>query len=291
MQCLQLIQACFGAKCGITLKPDPNSDVSVTIVQLTDPHLFADPDGRLLNVNTDASLRAVLQDIAAHYPSLDLLLATGDIAQDGSPAAYQRFLQLAGAIPAPLRGLPGNHDVRANFHAAWQDKAQPIVDVGHWRIVLLDSIIPGSNAGELMPEQLTLLKTAVQQAGDKHVLVALHHNPVAVGSQWLDTMMVSNGQQLLQVVADLPQVRALLWGHVHQEYDSLHHYGQEARELRLLATPSTCVQFTPSSSQFSLDAAGPGYRWLTLYPDGRLDTGVRYIQGLNLQPDTASGGY
>ncbi|MBP6020048.1 MAG: 3',5'-cyclic-AMP phosphodiesterase [Burkholderiaceae bacterium] len=263
----------------------------VTLVQLTDPHLFADPEGRLLNVNTDASLRAVLQDIAVHHPSLDLLLATGDIAQDGSLAAYQRFLQLAAAIPAPLRGLPGNHDVRANFHDAWQDKAQTIADVGNWRIVLLDSIIPGSNAGALEPDQLALLKTAAQQAGNKHILVALHHNPVAVGSQWLDTMMVSNGQKLLQVIEDLPNVRALLWGHVHQEYDSVHHYAQQGREVRLLATPSTCVQFTPASSQFSLDAAGPGYRWLTLHPDGRLDTGVRYVHGLNLKPDTVSGGY
>lgn len=260
-------------------------------MQLTDPHLFADPAGRLLNVNTDASLRAVLHDIASHYPELDLLLATGDIAQDGSPAAYQRFLQLAAAISAPLRGLPGNHDVRASFHAAWQEQAQPVVDVGNWRIVLLDSIIPGSNAGELKPEQLTLLETAVQQASDKHVLVALHHNPVPVGSQWLDTMMVSNGQQLLQLVENLAQVRAVIWGHVHQEYDCMHHCPQQNRDVRLLATPSTCVQFMPGSSQFSLDAAGPGYRWLKLHADGRLDTGVRYVQGLNLQPDTVSGGY
>lgn len=260
-------------------------------MQLTDPHLFSDPDARLLNVATDASLRAVLQDIAVHYPSPDLLLATGDIAQDGSLAAYQRFLQLTAIVDAPLRSLPGNHDARDNFHAVLQDKAQPVIDIGNWRVILLDTLIPGSNGGELLPDQLTLLKTAAQQAGKKHILVTLHHNPVAVGCEWLDPMMISNGQQLLDVIEDFPQVHALLWGHVHQEYDAMHQYAQAGHNLRLLATPSTCIQFTPNSSQFSLDTTGPGYRWLTLHPDGQLDTGVRYIPGQDFQPDPLSGGY
>lgn len=232
-----LLEACIGAMCGITLKPDPNLDAVITIVQLTDPHLFADRDARLLNINTDASLQAVLQDIKSHYPKPDLLLATGDIAQDGSLTAYQRFLELAATIPAPLRGLPGNHDIRLDFHATWLNQAAPIIDLGNWRIVLLDTMIPGSNAGELLPDQLDLLTTAVQEAGSKHVLVAMHHNPVAVGSQWLDTMMISNGQQLLDLIADFPQIRALLWGHVHQEYDSKQHYTAQGHTVRLLATP------------------------------------------------------
>ncbi|MFP3700239.1 phosphodiesterase, partial [Burkholderia sp. SIMBA_013] len=49
------------------------------LVQLTDCHLFGEPDTVMLGVNTDASLRAVLRQIEADGKHPDLLLATGDL--------------------------------------------------------------------------------------------------------------------------------------------------------------------------------------------------------------------
>jgi len=82
---------------------------------------------------------------------------------------------------------------------------------------------------------------------------------------------VDNGAELLTRLADHRQVRAVVWGHIHQPYD------QRRGHLRLMGTPSTCVQFLPGSTQFALDASPPGYRWLWLEPDGSLDTAVAYL--------------
>ena len=87
------------------------------------------------------------------------------------------------------------------------------------------------------------------------------------------------------MLARYPQVKAVLWGHVHQEFD------QQAAGIRWLATPSTCIQFTPRSADFAVEEKAPGYRWLRLYADGQLETGVSRVQGVKFELDINSGGY
>ena len=52
--------------------------------------------------------------------------------------------------------------------------------------------------------------------------------------------------------------------------------------MRWLGTPSTCIQFAPGSAEFALDEQMPGYRWLHLYDEGQLDTGVSRVLDLNV---------
>lgn len=285
------MKACFKYKHSYTLIYSIDNQAASTVIQITDPHLFATTKGRLLNIDTDASLQGVIRHIQTHRVDIDLLLATGDITQDGSKASYHRFLELTQKIDAPLRVLPGNHDNINHLHKVFGDNARVVTDLDNWRIVCLDSCILGSNSGELRDDQLALLTAAALQNPNKYILLALHHNPVPIDSLWLDTMMISNPEALFNLVATLPQVRAISWGHVHQEYDAIHPSPSHPQGVRLLATPSSCVQFTPHSDVFSLDSIDPGYRWFKLYPDGQLDTGVTRVQGLDLQPDASSGGY
>jgi Icc protein len=64
----------------------------------------------------------------------------------------------------------------------------------------------------------------------------------------------------------------VLGGHVHQVFEQQHHHAL------VLATPSTCAQFTPHTERCVMDLKPPGYRWLTLLPDGRIDTEVKWLQ-------------
>ena len=247
------------------------ADAPTLLVQLTDTHLLAEPESVMCQVNTDASLRAVLDLVRANGHRPDLLLATGDLAQDGSPAAYRRLRALLEQTDWPVRCLPGNHDDPHALRHALGLWTQPVTDIGAWRIILLDSSVPGSNGGHIDDTQFDLLERAAALAGDRHILVALHHNPVHMDSKWQDDMMVDNAQALFQQLASLPRTRVLLWGHVHQAFDRRRHH------LRMLATPSTCFQFAIRDGRHVLDDAAPGYRWLKLYRDGSLATGVRRI--------------
>src|SRR5690554_5528466 len=265
------------------------SSAPLHVLQISDPHLFAQPDQVLLNVNTQAALQGVVAHIIKSEDAADLVLATGDITQDGSVAGYQTFLNMVKPVSPLVRGLPGNHDHNDNFYNTWGDHATSITDIGDWRIVTLDSTIHESSAGHLADGQLDLLRNAAANAGNRHVLVALHHNPIPVGSAWLDTMMVDNGHALLDIAARYPVIRGVVWGHVHQEFDSVVNFG--THQTRLMAAPATCLQFAPRSATFALDTVDPGYRRLCLHCDGTIDSEVIRVAGLGIRPDTASSGY
>ena len=165
-------------------------DAPAMLVQLTDSHLFGEPETSMLGVNTDASLRAVLRQIEADGKHPDLLLATGDLSQDGEAAGYRRFARIlsesAALERATIRCLPGNHDQPSVLRQELSDWSMPVTDVGAWRIVALDTTVPGSNAGHLCNSELDMLEAALAQAPDRHTLVAMHHNPMQIDSHWHD---------------------------------------------------------------------------------------------------------
>lgn len=261
-----------------------SSQASTRLIQLTDSHLFASPDANLLGVNTRASLAAVVEQVQRDQPVIDLMLATGDISQDGSVASYQAFLELSSALDAPMAWLPGNHDERLTQQQLSETARQPVLDLPHWRVIMLDSSVPGQVQGYLAADQLELLQDALDSCGERQVLVCLHHPPVASGSAWLDRISLENADELFACLACSSKVRAVLCGHIHQELDVLH------QGIRVLATPSSCIQFLPASQDFALDQRAPGYRWLTLHPDGSLDTAVvRLPEGMFVGDSTQSG--
>ncbi|AGZ33329.1 3',5'-cyclic-AMP phosphodiesterase [Pseudomonas sp. SWI6] len=266
--------------------PHPDSlPAPIHVVQLTDAHLFADPAGSLLGLRTRDSLRHVIAQVRREQPRIDLLLCTGDLSQDASVASYQAFRALTAEFGAPSRWLPGNHDEARVMAEVAPEQTQAVTDIGAWRIVMLDSAVVGATHGLLADQQLATLDAALAGAGERHCLVCCHHQPVDIGCAWIAPIGLRNADVLLQRLLRYPQVKALLWGHVHQEWD-------EVRDgLRLLATPSTCIQFAARSEEFKVSEEQPGYRWLRLHADGRLETGVERALDFEVKLDFDSPGY
>ncbi|MCK9534487.1 MAG: 3',5'-cyclic-AMP phosphodiesterase [Pseudomonas sp.] len=259
----------------------------VTVVQLTDSHLFAGLHDRLMGMQTDHSLEQVIELIATEQAQIDLLMCTGDISQDGSIASYQRFAQKVGRLGAPMRWLAGNHDERLALQqvCAHTDRLEPVYDLGAWRIVVLDSSVPEHVYGQLAQDQLAILQQALSRAGERHVLIAVHHHPLPIKSLWMDKIGLRNADQLLSIISRYPQVKAVICGHVHQEFD------QQLHGVRWLATPSTCMQFTPYSADFAVDDSAPGYRCLRLYDDGQVQTTVSRLDARAFAVDHSDQGY
>ncbi|MBN0856139.1 3',5'-cyclic-AMP phosphodiesterase, partial [Pseudomonas aeruginosa] len=102
---------------------------------------------------------------------------------------------------------------------------------------------------------------------------------------WLDQHSLRNAGALDSALSAWPRVKHLLCGHIHQELDL------DWNGRRMMATPSTCVQFKPHCANFTLDTVSPGWRWLELHPDGTLTTEVCRLEGAAFHPDIASEGY
>ena len=103
-------------------------------------------------------------------------------------------------------------------------------------------------------------------------MVCLHHHPVAMSSRWLDQVGLENSEEFLATIDRHRNVRAVVWGHVHQAFDALR------KGVRLISTPSTCAQFLPKADQFAVDVRPPAYRTFELRPDGTMATEVVWIE-------------
>jgi len=243
---------------------------ALRLIQISDSHLFAHPEGRLLGLNTRRSFQAVLALALDGGTPADGLVITGDLVQDETAEGYAYLARVLEDTGIPCFCIPGNHD-RRDLMEEWLGAAAmgPIADnrIDGWNLIFLDSTLPGEDGGRLTRRQVHHMDTLLQRDPGP-CLVFLHQHPLPIGSAWMDTMGVTNGAQLLAVCDRHPHLKAVICGHIHQEFRvSRGHY-------QVLGTPSTCFQFLPGSPDFALDARTPGYRELHLHPDGQLDTRV-----------------
>ena len=247
---------------------------AVRLTHFTDPHLYGDEKESLRGVATLPALTAALAQARSRDWPPDAVLVTGDLVQD-DPAGYPHFRRLFGTLGLPVLCLPGNHDEPQAMQRELSGAPFVLggfVDLGRWRIVLLDSCLPGSASGALSAPALAGLEEALASAGKRHCMVCLHHHPVPMASRWLDRVGLTNAAEFLHVIDRHRNVRAIVWGHVHQNYDALR------QGVRLLATPSTCAQFLPNADEFAVDRRPPAYRTLELRADGSLLTEVVWVE-------------
>jgi 3',5'-cyclic-AMP phosphodiesterase len=251
----------------------------IKILQITDLHLLARADARLLGVDTADSLRAVLASAFAEDQP-DALLATGDITHHGEAAAYARFESIVGEFhQGPRLVIPGNHDLSAPMSRYSGEHSR--LRFPGWEIIGIDSHIDDQvGAARIDPESLRAQCRAASAAG-RRIVLAVHHPPVTVNCPWLDKDRIQNADELLEWLAGESTVAAVVFGHIHQHVEGDH------RHIRLLGTPATCFQFQPDSESFAIDLHGvsamPGYRWLWLDPDGGLTSEVRRVDDYPLQ--------
>jgi len=202
------------------------------------------------------------------------VLVTGDLIQDDTPEAYDRFRDLMLPLNLRVHCVPGNHDIRNLMrqvccrppfsYCAWEE-------IGNWLIIGIDSCVPDDAGGRVTSDELERLSEIVTGSPAKHVMVSLHHPPVPMGSKWLDTVGLKNGDEVLERLSSLKRVRIAAFGHVHQEYD------QEHLGIRVIATPSTCRQFARGSDEFAVDDRPPAYRRIELNIDGSIDTELIWV--------------
>jgi len=246
----------------------------VRLVQITDCHILAAADERLHDMDTRLSFETVSRAAVASNAELDLVLATGDLSQDASAASYQYLAARFDEIGLPLFWIPGNHDddavMREHLRGEFISSARQVL-VGGWQIILLDSTIPGEVGGCVSPQQLEFLDSALRAHPERHALVCLHHQALAAGSKWIDEKGLQRSQQLVAALKSRTNVKAVLWGHVHQQ---AHH---RVDGIEWMSTPSSCIQFKPGSKTFATDDLAPGYRHLNLFADGSIETSVHRV--------------
>jgi Predicted phosphohydrolases len=212
---------------------------------ISDLHVIAAPAGGLIRDDAALRARALLADLMAFRPALDLVVITGDNVNDGRPGEYRLLAALLADLAIPFVILPGNHDTRAGFRAAFP--ALPYADperLHHeWRaaglrILALDSLVEGRIGGALDDAQLDWLESRLASPFEGQTVVALHHPPVAPQMGQLDrNILVGGRDRLLAILAAVPGPVRLLCGHMHRPF------AISRGNLTVFAAASTAFQF------------------------------------------------
>jgi 3',5'-cyclic-AMP phosphodiesterase len=261
---------------------------SYRLVQVTDTHLYADVSHVLVGMNCEQGLNDVMDLIRSKEKVIAGVLLTGDASQDNSAGSYQRLHRTLGTLGARQYWIPGNHDeLKAMQKALDADNRcfDKTLRLGDWLVIMLASNVVGAVHGMLKKSELEFLETSLRTTDAKHVLVCLHHNPVPVKAAWLQHHALQNPDALFAILDRYPVTRAVLFGHIHHELEA------ERNGVRYFGSPSTCIQFHPTSEEFALDRRNPGYRWLELHEDGEIVTGVHRVRNKRYTVDFSGIGY
>jgi 3',5'-cyclic-AMP phosphodiesterase len=179
------------------------------LVQVSDLHLDGSPERH----ERAARVMAYVNGLTG----VDAVLVSGDIADHGEPAEYAEAGQLL-ASPHRVLTCPGNHDVRGPYESVLLGRSpsggavNEAYDVAGVLIAMCDSSRPGRADGLLDEPTLGWLDGVL---ADRPALVCFHHPPAVLHSPLLDAIRLTNSDRLAALLADHPQVLAVLCGHAH----------------------------------------------------------------------------
>ncbi len=209
------------------------------LIQVSDLH-FVPPGTRLFGLDPRARLAAAIADINQHHGDAELCLFTGDLADHGTPEAYQALREALAALRLPYRLLIGNHDDRDHFQSAFPEAprdehgfVQTVVASGAGDIVLLDTHEPGQASGSFCAQRQAWLRARLAEAV-RPVTIFMHHPPLDIGIPSLDRIGLVDKQGFAEVVtgvgpgagpgagpgvgpgAGAAGIRHIFFGHVHR---------------------------------------------------------------------------
>lgn len=258
------------------------------IIQISDLHLMADQEGALLGVKTQESFQAVLDLIKREEKTIDMVLLSGDLSQDGSALAYQRLAHMVSVLHVPVYYVPGNHDdakMLSHIYPLESISNHKHIVLRNWHLILLDSHQDGEVQGYLEASQLDYMQHCLQAYPEHQAIIVFHHQPLPVGCGWLDPIGLTNADEFWQILSSYPKVNTILFGHIHQEFE------QVKQGVKCYALPSTCIQFHPKQDTFGLIELAPGYRWVNLFDDGKMETGIKRTEAYVGTFDVNAKGY
>jgi Icc protein len=244
---------------------------AIRLAQLSDLHLVAETAPLPFGQDGAASLAAVIDAFPARP---DIVVMTGDLADDGDIGAYRRIRTLTADLADEVHAVAGNHDDPANLHAVLggSNDLRVVRLSPSWTMLLVNSQWLGHGAGRIDPKTLAALDEALA-ATTQHALVCMHHPPVSTCND--PYCGIVNASETVRVLDRHPNLRAVLSGHLHRAFDNTR------GGIRLLGAPSTVRQLTHGGMpHFAPTSAPPAARLIDLHRDGRVtyqNVAARYV--------------
>lgn len=219
------------------------------VLQISDTHLVR--EGALVSniLDTESPLRRLvvrIKELQEEVGKLDAIIVSGDVSDDGSDESYELFKSIMHPLDIPIYAVPGNHDQRSSFRAAFLTGGYlPKTGKLNWHrairdlhIIGLDTLIEGEGGGELDADTLDFLQAKLRILHGSPVIVIFHHPPFDTGMAFMDSLGLRNGaQQLEEILSSFVGDLIVVCGHIHRNISTqLGGHG-------VITAPSVCSSF------------------------------------------------
>ncbi|MHA1165285.1 MAG: phosphodiesterase [Alphaproteobacteria bacterium] len=194
------------------------------IAQISDVHI-AGPGKKTFGIAPMAeNLALCVEHINQLGPKPDLVLVTGDIANEGLLEETQRAAGILENLHCPFYVIPGNHDDRSNLWSVFGGRACPerhegffnyVIEGYDVRLIALDSTVRGAPGGEICETRAAWLETRISEAKQQPTIIFMHHPPVKCGVAETDIDGFAGAQRLGEIIEKYPNIERLLCGHIH----------------------------------------------------------------------------
>lgn len=245
----------------------------ITFIQITDTHISSDITKRVDESCPYDNLKHAVDEINGLQPRPHFVIHTGDIADSkGFVPEYKNFKKEITRLSVPIRYALGNHDNCTNFLQVVlgeKDSGKQYYyysfDQENGHFVVLDSRT-GKSPGNISEDQLKWLREDLEKNKDKLTFVFLHHHVMRIQSQpnKLDSLMLQNHQEFLDIIDRFPNVKFVVNGHVHLP-KTVTKGGKT-----FICTPSLAYQFSPVSVKLERVNTPPCYRIFTIDKQGQV---------------------
>ncbi len=226
------------------------------LVWLTDLHFKS--SGKQHRHDARLRLTAAINYVNQHHADAAFCVISGDIADVPTEENYADVAARLQALRMPFLPLTGNHDAREAFaaHLPLPEGRQPefiqyAISQNGARIVCLDTLAVGDDAGSLCNARLGWLDDQFTQDSTTPTLVFLHHPPMELGHPTLDPSRLVQGDALLARLTAQPCVKQIFFGHVHMNADGV------VNGLPYAALKAVIFQAMPASPAWNWDSFNP----------------------------------
>lgn len=195
------------------------------IAQISDLHIRKKGELASRVVDTAGCLERCVARLNSLEPRPDLTVLTGDLVDSGNPEEYRHLRRLLEPLKMPYYLMPGNHDAREPLRSVFSDHAylnqgsefiQYVIPGYPVRLILLDTLDEGNDAGLMDEARLAWLKARLAEAPDEPTIVFMHHPPFATGIRFMDEINCRGADKMAEIISNNPQVERVLCGHVHR---------------------------------------------------------------------------
>lgn len=199
----------------------------MVIAQISDLHIGQPGHLAYGRIDTAACFARCVGHLLRLRPLPEIVVASGDLVDTGTPAEYRLLRELLAPLPMPVYLMPGNHDDRAalrdgfNDHGylfSTRDMLYYAIECRPVRLIMLDTVLPDRDGGALGAEQLEWLAMTLAVEPDKPTLIFMHHPPIATGIHYMDEIALAgdDAARLGAIISKHPQVERIACGHLHR---------------------------------------------------------------------------